>query len=63
MPVFDKRMENKLEDLEGDVEYLKDQNITLLKYLDQTRQICETQQEEIIILSMFLNILQLRIGD
>ena len=56
MPVFDTRMDNKLEDLEGDVQYLKDQNITLLKHLDQTRQICETQQEEIMILSKFLNV-------
>ena len=59
MPLFDKRMENKLEDLVGCVEYLKDQNISLMKHLDQTRQICETQQEEIMNLSMFLNILEI----
>ena len=53
MPVFEMRLEKKIEDLEGSVEYLKDQNITLLKRLDQTTQKCETQGEQIAILSMF----------
>ena len=53
MPVYEMRLEKKIEDLEGSVEYLKDQNITLLKRLDQTTQKCETQGEQIAILSMF----------
>ena len=58
MPAFEKRMEKKIKDLEGSVEFLKEQNIMLLKCLDQTRQKCETQKEEIVILSICsLNIL------
>ena len=53
MPVFEMRLEKKIEDLEGSVEYLKDQNITLLKRLDETRQKCETQGKQIAILGMF----------
>ena len=56
MPAFEKRMEKKMKDLEESVEFLKAQNIMLLECLDKTRQNCETQQEQIIILSMFLKI-------
>ena len=56
MPAFEKRMEKKMKDLEESVEFLKAQNIMLLECLDQTRQNCETQQEQIIILSRFLKI-------
>ena len=53
MPAFEKRMEKKIKDLEGSVEFLKEQNIMLLKCLDQTRQKCETQGKQITILGMF----------
>ena len=54
MPAFEKRMEKKMKDLEESVEFLKEQNIMLLKCLDQTRQKCETQKEDIVILSMYV---------
>ena len=51
MSVFDKKIEKKIEDLVGSVEYLTDQNITLMKRLDQTKQ---TLEEKILMLGMYL---------
>ena len=62
MPTFEKRIEKKIRDLEGSVEYLKDQNTTLLKHLDHTNQKCMKQAEEIEILSMFFENFGFRVG-